>query len=43
MKQANNLWGQIYQAVRENCSTAFEGKSPQDDVMEALLSARNSR
>ena len=41
MKQANNLWGQIYQVVRENCSSVFEGKNPQDDVMEALLRARN--
>ena len=40
MKQANNQWSQIYQVVRENCAAAFEGRSPQDDVMEALLSAR---
>ena len=42
MKQANSQWSQIYQVVRENCATAFEGKSPQDDVMEALLSARRN-
>jgi hypothetical protein len=40
MKQANNLWFQIYQIMRENCSTPFEGNSPQDDVMERLLNAR---
>ena len=40
MKQANNLWYQIYQIMRENCATPFEGKSPQDAVMERLLSAR---
>ena len=40
MKQANNQWSQIYQVVRENCTAAFEGRSPQDDVMEALLTAR---
>jgi len=42
MKQANNQWSQIYQVVRENCAAAFEGRSPQDDVMEALLSARRN-
>ncbi len=40
MKQANNLWFQIYQIMRENCASPFEGKSPQDDVMERLLSAK---
>jgi hypothetical protein len=40
MKQANSLWFQIYQIMRENCAAPFEGKSPQDDVMERLLSAR---
>jgi hypothetical protein len=42
MKQANSQWNQMYQVVRENCATAFEGKSPQDDVMEALLRARGN-
>jgi hypothetical protein len=41
MKQANSLWFQIYQIMRENCAAPFEGKSPQDDVMERLLSARS--
>ena len=40
MKQANYQWNQIYQVVRENCAVAVEGRSPQDDVMERLLSAR---
>ena len=40
MKQANNLWLTIFQTVKENCATPFEGKSPQDNVMERLLSAR---
>jgi len=40
MKQANNLWYQIYQIVQENCTAPFEGRSPQDDVMERLLTAR---
>ena len=40
MKQANNLWMTIFQTVKENCSTPFEGNSPQDDVMERLLRSR---
>jgi len=39
-KQANNLWYQIYQTVRENCATEFKGATPHDDMMERLLSAR---
>lgn len=27
-KQANNLWFQIYQVVRENCSTEYKGATP---------------
>ncbi len=40
MKQANSIWFQIYQVVRENCSTEFKGTTPHDDVMEKLLSSR---
>lgn len=39
-KQANQSWYQIYQIVRENCSTDYNGPNPQDDVMERLLRAR---
>lgn len=39
-KQANNLWYQIYQVVRENCSTEYKGTTPHDDMMEKLLTAR---
>ena len=39
-KQANNLWFQIYQVVRENCSAEYKGATPHDDMMEKLLSAR---
>lgn len=39
-KQANNLWYQIYQVVRENCSAEYKGATPHDDMMEKLLSAR---
>lgn len=36
-KQANILWYEIFQVVKENCMTAFEG-NPQEDAMEKLLS-----
>jgi hypothetical protein len=38
MRQANVLWQQIYQVVRENCATEYAGSAtPHDDVMERLL------
>lgn len=40
MTQANRLWSEIFQIVRENCTTEYGGASPQDDVMERLLRAR---
>lgn len=40
MKQVNNLWYQIFQIVKENCSAEFTGATPQDDVMERLLRSR---
>lgn len=39
-KQANNLWYQIFQVVRENCTSDYKGKTPHDDMMERLLNAR---
>ena len=39
-KQVNNLWFQIYQVVRENCSAEYKGTTPHDDMMEKLLTAR---
>ena len=42
MKQTNRLWGEIFNIVRENCTTEFSGASPQDDMMERLLSARRN-
>lgn len=39
MKQANQIWNQIFQIVRENCSVEFQGNS-QDDMMENLLRGR---
>lgn len=41
-KQANLLWYEIFDIVKQNCTTAFTG-NPQDDMMEALLSARKGR
>ena len=40
MKQVNNLWYQIFQIVKENCSADFSGATPQEDVMERLLRSR---
>ena len=40
MKQVNQIWYQIYQIVKENCSVDYQGAIPQDDVMERLLRAR---
>ena len=43
MKQANAAWFQIFQVVKENCSVELSGPTPQDDVMERLLRAREGR
>lgn len=40
MKQVNQIWFQIFQVVKENCSSEFSGNTPQDDVMERLLRTR---
>lgn len=40
MKQTNQIWYQIYQIVKENCSVDISGPNPQDDVMEMLLRSR---
>lgn len=39
MKQINQVWYQIFQVVKENCSSEFDG-SPNDDLMEKLLRSR---
>ncbi len=39
-KQANLLWYEIFDVVKQNSTTAFEG-NPQDDAMEQLLRMRN--
>ncbi len=38
--EADRLWLQISQVVRDNCATDYGGKTPQDDMMERLLKAR---
>ena len=38
-KQANLLWYEVFEIVKQNCTTAFAG-NPQDDLMEVLLSGR---
>ncbi|MBK5253487.1 MAG: terminase [Peptostreptococcaceae bacterium] len=40
MSQTNRLWAEVYQIVRENCSSEFVGATPQNDVMERLLRTR---
>lgn len=40
MNQAVRLWNEIFQIVKENCSTEFDGVSPQNDLMERLLITR---
>ena len=38
-KQANLLWYEIFDIVKQNCTTKFDG-TPQDDLREQLLSSR---
>lgn len=40
LKQINQLWYQIYQVVKENCSVDYGGSNPQDDLMERLLGGK---
>lgn len=40
MKQVNQVWFQIYQIVKDNCSGDYGGANPQDDLMERLLKTR---
>jgi len=39
-KQANILWGQIFQIVKENSSMAVDGNNPNDDIMLRLLKGK---
>lgn len=40
MKQINQCWYQIYQIVRDSGSEGFRSASPQDELMEKLLSGK---
>lgn len=40
MKQINQIWFQIFQVVKGNSSSEYQGASPQDDLMERLLKTR---
>lgn len=40
MNQAIRIWNEIYQIVKENCSTEYSSANPQDDLMDRLLRAR---
>lgn len=40
LKQANALWLQIYQIVKENCESPI-GNNPNDDMMEKLLGGKD--
>ena len=43
MNQATRQWNEIFQIVKENCSTDYNNRpSPQDDLMERLLRARGN-
>lgn len=43
MNQAVRLWNEIFQIVKENCSTDYSNPAPQDDLMERLLRARERK
>lgn len=40
MNQSVRLWNEIFQLVKENCKTEFDGITPQNDMMERLLNMR---
>ena len=41
-KQANLLWYEIFDIVKQNCTTTFVG-TPQDNLMEHLLQSRKGK
>lgn len=41
-KQANLLWYEIFDIVKQNCTTDFSD-TPQDNTMELLLTARRKK
>lgn len=43
MNQAVRLWNEIFQIVKENCTADYENTTPQNDLMERLLRARENK
>ena len=43
MKQATQQWSLIYEIVKANCTSNFEGATPYEDAMELLLKSRERR
>ena len=41
LKATNDVWFKIYQVVRETKLTKWDGKTPNDDVLESLLGGNN--
>lgn len=39
LKQANMVWAQIFQTVKENCEVPFNN-NPNDDIMEQILTGK---
>lgn len=39
-KHTAYLWNQIFALVRDNCASDYSGYTPQDDIMERLLTMR---
>ena len=42
-KSANLIWYEIYEIVKQNCTTDYTGATPQDDLMERLPAARKGK
>ena len=40
LKQANLIWYQIFQVVKDNSLSGYGGSNPQDDLMERILNRR---
>lgn len=40
MAQSNRLWAEIFGVIRANSMTEYTGNTPQDDLMEKLLSGK---
>lgn len=43
MNQSMKLWNEIFQIVRENCTTEFIGNLEENDLMEQLLRSKEKK